>query len=409
LNWPVALAAGGVPVRGQPDRTLPLGGAPGRPRVWETWKTDWELFGFGGPNPPQPSAWSDWATPGVQPCPGMTLPAGDKVLTTQGTIQGKIRGLNQAFIGPLIDQNRNYARYEIRLNQYEYETIRRNQWYIREKIPNPVVFDSSEPGRYGAIELKASWRELTAADDASRFYAVEAWKLDPATTQCVTTRVGLIGFHIAHKTAPFTQWVWSTFEHVDNVPANPPGTPAPGVRYSFNNGTGTPPSPNGYDRVPSSLKANAPLPPQNDPVRNPVQVTRFEPTPQWAADANARFRGSAPVQGTVWANYVLASAQWPTDPRSFKINGKYPDDAGKPFPVVRVANTTMETYFQNLPVTDARNSCTSCHYLSAAKDFSYLFLDAWSPPRAALADEAVPEELRRLEEALAKPLPDDQP
>jgi hypothetical protein len=406
LNWPSQVGGGGAPVRGEPDRALQLGDALDRPRVWETWKTDWELMGFGGATPPQPSAWSDWSTPGLTPCPGMTLPPGSKVLTSQGTTSSKIRGLNQAFVGPLLDQNRNYARYEIRVNQNEYETIRNKKWFIAANIPNPVVLDSSTSGRYGAIELKASWRELGQGENGNRFYNVAAWKLDPGTSACVQTRVALVGFHIAHKTDPFSQWVWSTFEHVDNVPANPPGTPQAGVRYSFNNGTGTPPSPDGFDRIPTELKQGAALPPPNDPARNPVQVTRFEPTPPDVVQANQKFRGAAPVQGTVWENYVLVNNQWPTDPNSFRIGGAYPQDAGRPFPVARVANATMETYFQNKPISDRTNSCMSCHYLSARRDFSFLFADAWRPPTppAAFA-ETLPEELRALQEAIEKTKP----
>jgi len=407
LNWPSQLNAG-LPVRGVPDRTLSVGDALDRPRVWETWKTDWELFGFGGPSPPTPSRWPDWSTPGIQPCPGMTLRPGTKVLTTQGSAATKIRGLNQAFIGPLIDQNRNYARYEIRVNENEYETIRTRQWFIRSNIPNPVVFDSSRPGSYGAIELKAAWRELTAGEDGSRFYNVAAWKLDPGTTACVQTRVALIGFHIAHKTAPFSEWVWSTFEHVDNVPPNPPGTPQAGVRYSFNNGTITPPTPNGFDRVPAELRAGVALPPPADPARNPIQVTRFEPTPTEVQNANRTFRTAAPVAGTVWANYFLVNNQWPTRPGTSRPGGRYPADAGDPFPSTKVANTTMETYFQNKLVTDSTNSCMSCHYISIRRDFSYVFLDAWAPPpppapagvAAERALEREPEELRELRKAL---------
>ncbi len=406
LNWPSQLN-GSVPVRGAPDRGLSVGDALDRPRVWETWKTDWELFGFGGPSPPTPSPWADWTTPGLQPCPGLTLPPGTKVLTTQGSNSSKIRGLNQAFIGPLIDQNRNYARYEIRVNENEYETIRTKRWFIRTNIPNPVVFDSSRPGAYGAIEIKAAWRELKSGENASRFYNVAAWKFDPGTTACVQTRVALIGFHIAHKTAPFSEWVWSTFEHSDNVPPNPPGTPQSGVTYSLNNGTTTPPSPNGFDRVAVELKAGAALPSPGDPARNPIQVTRFEPTPTEVQNANRTFQASAPVAGTVWANYVLVNNQWPTRPGTSKP-GKYPADAGVPFPSIKVANTTMETYFQNKLVTDSTNSCMSCHYISIRRDFSFVFLDAWSPPPAPApaavaakrALESEPEELRELRKAL---------
>ena len=32
--------------------------------------------------------------------------------------------------------------------------------------------------------------------------------------------VGLVGFHIAQKTETSPQWIWSTFEHVDNLATN---------------------------------------------------------------------------------------------------------------------------------------------------------------------------------------------
>jgi len=404
LNWPSKMN-GDVPVRGEPDRALQLGDATDRPRVWETWKTDWELFGFGGATPPQPSPWTDWTTPGIEPCPGMTLPPGRKVLTSQGTTSSKLRGLNQAIAGPLLDQHRNYARYEIRLNQNEYETIVSKEWFLADKLPKSpavIVLDSSAPGKYGAMELKAAWRELAEGDDASRFYVAPAWKLDPGTARCVETRVALVGFHIAHKTTPFTQWVWSTFEHVDNVPPNP-GALDPKVKYSFNNGTTTPPSPNGFDRVPAALKQGMPLPPRDDPARNPIQVTRFLATPGEVGEANQKFRDAAPVKGTVWANYILVNDQWPTDPGS--TTGAYPAGAGRPFPENRVSNTTMETYYQNLPTTDPLNSCMSCHFLAVKRDYSYLFSDAWKKPagggpRALKAPQPLSEELRALQEAV---------
>ena len=31
-------------------------------------------------------------------------------------------------------------------------------------------------------------------------------------------RLGLIGFHVGHKTKNRLQWIWTSFEHVDNVP-----------------------------------------------------------------------------------------------------------------------------------------------------------------------------------------------
>ena len=303
-----------------------------------------------------------------------------KVLTSRGATTTRVRGLNQAFIGPLIDQARNYARYEVHIGENEYTAIRTKKWFIAANLPGVITLDASTPGNYGAIELKAAWRELPAGSDGSRFYTVSALMLDPGMAQCVRTRVALVGLHIAHKTDPFSEWVWSTFEHVDNVPPNPPGTPQSGVHYSFNNGATTPASPDGFDRVPRSLVAGASLPAPADPERNPVQVTRFEPTPQEIVLANQAFRNEPSIARTVWANYLLVNNQWPTDPGSFTIGGKYPDEAGKPFPETRVANATMESYLQNRNVSEAVNSCLACHYIGAAKDFSFVFLEAWRPP-----------------------------
>ena len=35
---------------------------------------------------------------------------------------------------------------------------------------------------------------------------------------CVEKKLGLIGFHVGHKTRFAPQWVWTSFEHVSNVP-----------------------------------------------------------------------------------------------------------------------------------------------------------------------------------------------
>src|SRR5260370_24638293 len=71
LNWPAEVPAGQPPRRGAPDRTKTIGDL-GVPRVWETWKTDYELF------PPQPATgevtptpWESWvvAAPVCSPNP----------------------------------------------------------------------------------------------------------------------------------------------------------------------------------------------------------------------------------------------------------------------------------------------------------------------------------------------------
>ncbi len=185
----------------------------------------------------------------------------------------------------------------------------------------------------------------------------------------------LVGLHVAHKVSPFTEWVWSTFEQVDNVPPDPDITPKPTPPpggYSFNNGTDTPKTSGGFDYKP-------PLQPVPSP--SPVQVTRVNPipsTPQGAStrDVNAYFQQL--LKGTVWQYYQLVITQWPSNPGldAFVLmenGGVYPRDSGAAFPVNGAVNTTQETYFQtpNDAAGAGGNSCMSCHYRAGQSDFSW--------------------------------------
>ena len=62
---------------------------------------------------------------------------------------------------------------------------------------------------------------------------VDAMVLDPVTNTCKLQKMGLVGLHIVQKTPIRPQWVWSSFEHIDNVP-EPGTTPSIGRRFSFN-------------------------------------------------------------------------------------------------------------------------------------------------------------------------------
>jgi len=365
LNWPAAVDSSSRPVRGKADQEKTIGDIK-PPRVWESWKASWETFRKNGVAP------SDWSSyDGGGPCSGER--AGDKTLLMVSKVGSVTDGINEAFSGPLVDQNRNYARYEIRFNETQYNVIRTNQWYLRNKLPtdrnNPVNFPSSVPGSYGAIEVKAAWRELVAGrDDLNRYYSVDGIIIEPGTPHtCRSAKLGLVGFHIASKVNPFREWIWSTFEHVDNVPASYP--PPAGVRYSFNDGRNVPPNPHGFDYQPANLPDGKPIP--KDPT--PVQVSRVTPIPKDTQTMNARYQDL--LRGTVWQNYQLVATQWPTTTGKFKVGGACPQDCDFPFPATAVANTTLETYLQP-------DNCTRCHYMAAQTDFSFILKQAAFPPIA---------------------------
>jgi hypothetical protein len=293
-----------------------------------------------------------------------------------------VDGLNQAFTGPLIDQNRNYVRYEIHVNRPFYETTKDNGWYIIDPKNKTKVLPD------GVIEIKTAWRELTEKDDPKRFYTVNAMIVEPGPKpECRPAQMGMVGFHIANKVAGFREWVWSTFEHVDNLPE---GDTDSGLHFSFNNGMPSPtPMPGeSYNRKARRLAdMTKPLPAAADPLREPIQVFRHTPiSPAGQAqpttvEINTEWQNA--LSGTVWRFYKLVITQWPTimNGESFNPKGQYPVASDDPFPTDEVANITMETYFQ---VNRNFNSCMRCHFSAAGDDFSFLFSQRGFTPQPPL-------------------------
>jgi hypothetical protein len=284
---------------------------------------------------------------------------------------------NQPFkTGPLIDQDGNFALFDILMNQPMFDYIVDNGLYSKEgqqKFGQTIEFptgnspgkkqDGSEiPGRMGAIMLKVSYRILDPVKNQnllSQFHTSDAliyFPGPPATKTgpaCVEKKLGLVGFHVGHKTLFAPQWVWTSFEHVSNAPdaADVSGNNLL-PRYNFFNAAckkdcaaknDTPPQPWDPD---TSLKFKG-------DYRSQVVREKMIPTfvLKEVADLNKPFRGI--LKGTVWENYVLLATQWPSD------NKSKTDPLGAPAPTY-LANTTLETYSQGrIPL--ASSSCMACH------------------------------------------------
>jgi hypothetical protein len=369
LNWP---ALAGPSNRGQPDRNKPFGDASG-PRVWTTWKSQIEIFQPGGT---KPSDWTSYA--GKNPC-GQGF-SNDVVTLSAFTAFGDF---NQAIFSlssvgnPLVAQNQTYVRYEVRVNQPEFNSIVQHGWYIAAKLPTPqtaVPFDT------GATEVKTAWRILTDRDSPtirSRYYVVpNAQVFDVASSKCVKADIGLVGFHIVTKTPDRPQWIWSTFEQIDNVPGlTTEPRPIAGVPFSFND-------PNKPQTLDPATRPQA-ISPTNPPVVNPtpMQAVRKEKILEDTMTMNRSYWNLPEIKGTVWQNYMLIMTQWPT-----QISPEKPTNDGAPFPSggSEIANTTMETYFQ----FDG-GSCMACHQISnsAGRDFvMFVTMDAFRPSVPAPAD-----------------------
>jgi hypothetical protein len=368
LCWPVIQGQRGVPSNPNDPNTF-LSMTNTTPIVWTSYKNQWDLFGQENSTP---TPWNDWTNPfnicnSSNPVSHVFGSAKSEMLPGEG---------DESFSVPLVDQNKNYALFEIRYNKIQYDFIVNNGLYssfnlmkYQKNNGGAVTMPASAGNTEGSILVKAAWKKLTPGDRQERYYVIDELVYDPVSKQCIKQKMGLVGLHIAQKIGAFPEWVWSSFEQVDNVP----GAPNAQAPYSFNNGTNTPPTINGYANMPDSAEL---IPDTNSRV--PVQVTRLNPIPTTPAgnstvDLNQLYQAAV---GNTWMKYYqLVITQWPTNPDNFTgfPNGVYPADCGQPFPIDACVNTTMETYFQS--AGDAAgvggNSCMSCHYQATGTDFSW--------------------------------------
>lgn len=376
LNWPV---------NNQGQFSPQIGDTNFGPPDWTTWTESTDVYRQDGgvprqcakPGPAMLSLSRDTTLSVARDLKAFQLPAnfdkrrvrllgnisavGDRSPNTPA--RAKSNSLNdilQAFTSPLIDQNGNFVFYEILLDPNEVTYICQNKLY---NINGQVVF--SKGGKVsanlprgmdgkngsGAWELKFAWRVLMKNDVAGRYLnmpavvpAVNGKCPDRSTSangQCNVT-VGLVGMHIGHKSVTSPQWIWSTFEQVDNLSVN--NVANPNVSASFFN-------------------ANCPICVPNQPPAQTGTNTWAETPPTQAARAIAIPADKVALNdqaaaGLVKANtalrfYQLIDTQWPTSPTTKPTpwNAGLPGavenkPGGNPTPVF-LTNITMETYFQH--------------------------------------------------------------
>lgn len=346
LTWPAEISKAPPYTRGVRDKAKAYGNASGT-LVWQTWKSDYEIFLPGGA-PPKP--WDSYDTP--SPCGGK--------LTAYQTILAsfdKYHGFNQAGFGvdagPLISRNAKYVRYETRVNRPEYD-------YILNPLPRqpgPLYLAVNLPSKTngipllefpkGAMELKAGWRDLTNVPQSQkeRYFTTTALLLDPVSGVCKPATLGLVALHIIHKTKSFPNWVWSTFEQIDNVPAITGEAEYGRPPYGFNDN-----DPNNQKLSPMGKPITRCNPPVPEP--QPTQAVRIRAISPSTQKTNGLYHGTPQLQNTIWQNYQLTLTQWP-------IAGglsTFPSTA-QPKPQINTANVAAETWFQNSTAT----SCMACH------------------------------------------------
>jgi hypothetical protein len=280
--------------------------------------------------------------------------------------------------GPLIDQSGNYTRYQILVNRPMFEYIFQNNLYDKAgqkafagaiDFPSGAV-ENGTAGTIGAIMIKAAWKILDGTDSPTHFHTMLAYVYTPPSdnpkiaASCVKKTLALVGLHVVHKTVSDPQWVWSTYEHIDNDPTADEvkaGTVQDHYNY-YNRACNT-------TKCPVNTVPPRPWNPNQQPFPDGFtsQIARVIGLQPDAQKLNDAYRDL--LAGTVWYNYRLISTQWPT-----KSNNPT-DPTGAPAPQF-LANTTMETYIQGR-VPNVSSSCIRCHNIAtdtAQKnaDFTYI-------------------------------------
>jgi hypothetical protein len=339
---------------------------------------------------------------------------------------------------PLIDINGNWTLYERRVNDIEAQyllapngqssqtlTTKAGQTKFITSNPGGARFTASSTspaGKNGSIEIKTSWRILnrSAGDDPSRYYTQRAIVAVPGDLVsggqkvCATVTLGLVGMHIIQRNPIdpvngnlLPQWIWATFEHVDNAPMaqlpcsvanacgpngnwiNQPscGSAAPNtlVRYSFYNqksgaqGTNIAPVSSGTS---GSYRWNSTPPYAKGATTSTTampQATRCWSIYPTTRQINTQWQRALAGVKSRFQNYMLIGTQW---------GGKVEPREGNPLPTNAVpamlSNTTLETYIQNYTGSNTNlpgpGSCVACHSFATlavgspkpTADFSFL-------------------------------------
>ena len=361
LNWP-------ADAQGNPLSGVTIGEQPDVLRVWQHYKESRDIFLPGGKKPP---GWNQPFPPPALCGTDATKPLLRQVGKTPNVLDESAEPFQT---GPLIDQNGQYTRYEILTNQVMFDYILDNDLYSKAgqtEFDAKAEFPFGTDTDVGSIMLKAAWKVMGEGDDPSQFYTTEAYVYNNphenagVSEACQLQRVGLVGFHIGTKVEGNPQWIWSTFEHVNNAPTQ--GQAADKEHYNYYNH-------NCADGGVDCTAVNEPPPRPWNPANTntpPSQIERVIPIADDTAVLNRQYQQKlqAAVPGTVWANYELISTQWPT------AADDVTDETGIPAPTF-LANATLETYIQGR-VRQTSSSCIQCHNNAAMtngkkSDFTYL-------------------------------------
>jgi hypothetical protein len=274
--------------------------------------------------------------------------------------------------GVLIDRNGHPLFYGLHVNDAFAQFIRTNGYTDLDKL---AAAPADQEFKIGCIELKSSWRIVEAGEDASKFYtttalvpklALKDGKIILDNAHPVDKNVALVGLHVVGRVKGHPEFVWATFEHMDNAPDLPTGATGD-TKVTTDDWTFCP-----KDTLKRFCNLN-PVSSSTNPLRlidgdrlilaPTTPVYREFPfggdDPRAIVSLTTSVHEQLPDSLGVWRNYELIGATWldkPTgtdrpDPFKEGVPFTREQEAGATF----LSNTTMETY------TQIAFNCFDCH------------------------------------------------
>lgn len=354
LTWP---SKPGSP--GEADTSVPAAryGEPGdaTPPVWETYSPDTTVFKANAlpPDPfgtlqPIPAECSQ----ALSRVPGGVLSANTKLVGFPSEGLSSIVQAGTKY-GWVTAQNGKPTYYDVRLNKVEYDYIVGNGFYNALNQGTAATSGGGVLLPNGSIEIKAGWLEITDHTLWPRYRMTQTIVVERSgtATTCRVADMGLVAIHIIQKTPLGQQFVWTSFEHVDNQPTYG-GAVDHDRGYAYYNPK-CDPNTDYYkcevNREPTCKTVDGVK--VCDPVSAPVQVMKIvpmtSPTAALNADVQASIRAANPA--SVYQHYQLVDSLWPNDSTTIPPHAIAPLYNGDPQPTLAqgsLLNPLIETYFQ---------------------------------------------------------------
>lgn len=276
----------------------------------------------------------------------------------------------QAGGGVLVDQNSQILWYSTHMNDAYFKFVQQNGGAGYAKASATLTFP------VGAAVFKASWQVVPDGTTPAGFYTEQTTvpllvnkpgggiTVDPSgKTRPVT--VALVGLHVVGVTDNHPEFLWATFEQVQNAPDLPAGisptAPVSNQSFTFYAANTAVNACNVRAAVSVSDPAKQTVTPVTNVYRQfatgnaePARTQDITAVNTAAQGEMATIKVKPPQpKENVWANYKLIGTLW-LQPNSLKPNDN--QMVGEGVGSVNLANATLETYFQG-----TQFSCFLCH------------------------------------------------